>query len=146
LASAYLWLKAGHIIAIIAWMAGMLYLPRLFVYHASVKTKSEVAETFKTMERRLYRVIMLPAMAAAWITGAALVWVLWDSGIRQSGWAWTKFGAIVAMSALHLRLGWHVAQFGADRNRHSSRYYRFANEVPTLLLVLIVVMVVIKPF
>lgn len=146
LANAYLWLKAAHIIAVIAWMAGLFYLPRLFVYHAAAETGSPLANVFKIMERRLYIVIMLPAMIASWLTGAALIWVLWDSGIKNSGWALVKLGAVLAMSVVHLRLGLHMRQFHADRNRQSSRYFRLINEVPTILMILIVLMAVTKPF
>jgi putative membrane protein len=146
LASAYLWLKATHVTAVIAWMAGLFYLPRLFVYHAGVDAGSPLSKVFKTMEYRLYKAIMWPAMVAAWTTGMALVWVLWDSGIAQSRWAWVKLGAVVAMTVLHLRLGWHVRQFQLGVNRQEGRYFRFLNEVPTLLLIAIVIMVVVKPF
>jgi putative membrane protein len=146
LANVYLWLKAAHVIAVVAWMAGLFYLPRLFVYHASGEAGSPLWEAFKTMEYRLYKVIMWPAMTAAWMTGVALVWILWDSGIAQSRWAWVKLTAVVAMTALHLRLGWHVRQFQRESNRQGSRYFRFLNEVPTLLLIAIVIMVVVKPF
>jgi protoporphyrinogen IX oxidase len=146
LASLYLWLKAVHVIAVIAWMAGIFYLPRLFVYHAEAETSGEVGAMFKTMERRLYRIIMTPAMGLAWLSGGLLVWLLWDSGIRTSGWALVKLAAVAGMTGLHLRLGWHLRQFDGGHNRHSSRYFRWLNEVPTLLMILIVVMVVTKPF
>lgn len=146
LANAYLWLKAVHVIAVIAWMAGLFYLPRLFVYHVAAEMGSHLSNVFKTMERRVYVIIMWPAMVAAWLTGAALVWVLWDSGMKQSGWAWIKLGAVLCLSVLQLWLGWHLRQFRADCNRKSSRYFRLINEVPTVLLIVIVVMVVTKPF
>jgi putative membrane protein len=98
------------------------------------------------MERRLYIIIMWPAMIASWSTGAALVWVLWDSGINQSGWALVKLGAVLLLSVLHLRLGQHMRQFQGDRNRQSSRYFRLMNEVPTILVIVIVIMAVAKPF
>ncbi|HEY7747717.1 MAG TPA: protoporphyrinogen oxidase HemJ [Aestuariivirgaceae bacterium] len=144
--SVYLWVKTAHIIAVIAWMAGLFYLPRLFVYHTDTDAGSKQASVFKTMEQRLYRIIMWPAMVATWLTGAGLVWILWKSGIRYEAWAWVKFGAVVLMSALHFRLGRHVSEFGADRSRYSSRYFRLINEAPTVLMILIVVMVVLKPF
>jgi putative membrane protein len=146
LADAYLWLKSAHVISVIAWMAGLFYLPRLFVYHESAEKGSELSDVFKTMERRLYSVIMWPAMAVSWFTGTALAWLLWENGLAQSGWAWVKLGAVLSMSALHVRLGWHLRQFKADQNRQSSRYFRLLNEVPTLLMILIVLMVVAKPF
>jgi putative membrane protein len=145
LANAYLWLKAAHIVAVIAWMAGLFYLPRLFVYHSIEKPGSHSSALFKVMERRLYGIIMWPAMVAAWLTGAALVWLLWDSGITNEGWAWIKFSAVLLLSTLHLRLGWHVGQFQSDQNKRSSRYFRVLNEVPTLLMIIIVIMVVTKP-
>jgi protoporphyrinogen IX oxidase len=147
LASVYLWLKAVHVIAVIAWMAGIFYLPRLFVYHVEAGVRGDVAAVFKIMERRLYRIIMAPAMGLAWLSGGLLVWLLWDSGITTTSvWAWVKLAAVVMMSLLHLRLGWHLRQFDGDRNRYSSRYFRWLNEAPTLLMIVIVVMVVTKPF
>jgi protoporphyrinogen IX oxidase len=146
LANIYLWLKALHLVAVIAWMAGLFYLPRLFVYHAERGRGPESAATFKVMERRLYRIIMWPAMVLAWASGAGLVAVLLGSGLAESAWAWIKLVSVIAMTGLHLRLGWHLKQFEADLNRHSGRYFRLINEVPTLLLIVIVAMVVIKPF
>jgi putative membrane protein len=146
LANAYLWLKTVHLIAVIAWMAGLFYLPRLFVYHAESKGTAEPGITFKVMERRLFSIIMWPAMVLAWGSGAGLAAILLNSGIVQSAWAWVKLASVIALTSLHLRLGWHLKQFEADRNRHSGRYFRLINEVPTLLLILIVVMVVTKPF
>ena len=146
LASAYLWLKAAHVIAAVAWMAGMFYLPRLFVYHAGMIENDESASVFKTMERRLYGIIMQPAMLATWLSGAALAWLIVRGGSGMALWAWAKLGAVLAMTALHLRLGWHLRAFQEDRNRHGSGYFRILNEVPTVLLVVIVVMVVVKPF
>ena len=146
LANIYLWLKALHLVAVIAWMAGLFYLPRLFVYHAESGRGPEPSATFKVMERSLYRIIMWPAMVLAWASGAGLVAVLLGSGLAESAWAWIKLVSVIAMTGLHLRLGWHLKQFEADLNRHSGRYFRLINEVPTLLLIVIVAMVVIKPF
>jgi protoporphyrinogen IX oxidase len=146
LANAFLWLKAIHLVAVIAWMAGLFYLPRLFVYHAESRGGLEPARTFKVMERRLYTMIMWPAMVLAWASGAGLVIVLIRSGIAQSVWAWIKLVAVIAMTGLHLRLGWHLKQFEAGLSRHSGRYFRLINEAPTLLLIVIVAMVVTKPF
>lgn len=146
MANVYLWLKALHLIAVIAWIAGLFYLPRLFVYHAESRGGPEPGATFKVMERRLYTVIMWPAMVVAWASGAGLVAILLPSGLAQSGWAWVKLVAIIGMTGLHLRLGWHLKQFEAGLNRHSGRYFRLINEVPTLLLIVIVVMVVTKLF
>jgi putative membrane protein len=144
--NAYLWLKVLHLIAVIAWMAGLFYMPRLFVYHAESRAGLEPAATFKVMERRLYTIIMWPAMVVAWASGAGLVAILLPTGLAQSGWAWVKLVSVIAMTGLHLRLGWHLSQFEAGRNRHSGRYFRLINEVPTLLLIVIVAMVVTKPF
>jgi protoporphyrinogen IX oxidase len=144
-ASAYLWLKAVHVIAVIAWMAGLFYLPRLFVYHAGLAEKYEPG-VFKTMESRLYRIIMWPAMIVTWLSGAILAWMIFRGGSGMAPWAWVKLGAVLAMTALHLRLGWHLSAFQRDINRHGSRYFRILNEVPTMLLVVIVIMVIVKPF
>ena len=139
----YLWIKAFHIVAVIAWMAGMLYLPRLFVYHAGVAPGSEQAEIFKVMERRLLKAIINPAMAATWLLGLTLVW-LGDWHIAR--WMWAKFILVIAMSALHGLFVRYWRDFAADRNQRSQKFYRVINEVVTALLVLIVILVVVKPF
>lgn len=139
------WVRALHIIAVIAWMAGLLYLPRLFVYHASVEKGSVQAETFKVMERRLYRAIMTPAMIASWIFG---LWLAFGFGLVDfsRGWMWLKAGLVIAMSGYHLYLGRLRRDFAADSNVKSSRFFRAINEVPTLLMIAIVIAVVVKPF
>ncbi len=142
----YLWLKAFHIIAVIAWMAGMLYLPRLFVYHAGVTAGSEQSETFKVMERRLLKAIINPAMVATWLLGLTLVWLMGWETFKQSGWLHAKLVLVIAMSALHGQFVRYWRDFVADRNRHSQKFYRVINEVVTVLLILIVVLVVVKPF
>jgi putative membrane protein len=139
----YLWLKALHVVAVIAWMAGMLYLPRLFVYHCEAEPGSKQSETFKVMERRLLRVIVNPAMTVTWIVG---LWLMWSGGFLGSGWMHAKLLLVVAMSAMHGFLSRWVRAFAADRNRHSQRFYRIFNEVPTILMVGIVVLVIVKPF
>ena len=139
----YLWLKALHIIAVVAWMAGMLYLPRLFVYHAAAKPGSELAETFKTMEFRLLNFIMTPAMIVAWIVGIVL---LLQGQWLGAGWFHAKFAAVLAMTALHGLFSHWVNEFHFDRNRHSQKFYRIVNEIPTGLLIIIVVLVAVKPF
>jgi protoporphyrinogen IX oxidase len=139
----YLWLKALHIIAVISWMAGMLYLPRLFVYHAVATPGSEQSETFKIMERRLYRFIMTPAMIVTWLAGIVLVF---EGGWFTAGWFHVKLVLVIAMTVLHGLLGYWAADFASDRNRHSQKFYRIANEIPTLLLILIVVLATVKPF
>jgi putative membrane protein len=139
----YLYLKAFHIIAVIAWMAGMLYLPRLFVYHCSAETGSQQSETFKVMERRLLRLIINPAMIAAWALGLVLVW---QGGWYLSGWFHAKFALVLALSALHGFYARWMKDFAADRNRHSAKFYRAVNEIPTVLLIAIVILAVVKPF
>ena len=140
---ALLWLKALHIVAVISWMAGLLYLPRLFVYHADTQMNSEQSETFKVMEYRLFRYIMTPAMLVTWVTGPAL---LWQMGSHRDGWALAKVVLVIALSGMHGAMnGWRKA-FAEDRNQRSTKFFRYMNEVPTLLMVLIVVLVVVKPF
>jgi putative membrane protein len=142
-AGLYLWLKALHIIAIIAWMAGMLYLPRLFVYHCEAAVGSVQSETFKVMERRLLRAIINPAMIASWVLG---LWLAWSGNFLSAPWLHGKLVLVLAMSAVHGMLARWTKDFGADRNRHSQRFFRIMNEVPTLLMIGIVILVVIKPF
>ena len=141
----YLLLRALHVISIIAWMAGLLYLPRLFVYHAGVEKGSARSETFKIMERRLLRGIMNPAMIASWILGLALLAV--PGAVDWSdGWIHVKLTGVMALSGLHGALsGWRRA-FEADNNSRSERFFRIVNEVPTVLMIVIVVMVVMRPF
>jgi putative membrane protein len=139
------YIKAFHVIAIIAWMAGLLYLPRLFVYHAQSKTGSEQSETFKVMERRLLRYITTPAMLASWLLGLALAF----SGVidwSKDGWFHAKLFLVLLLSAYHGLLAKWTKDFALDRNTHSARFYRIANEVPTLLMILIVILVVVRPF
>ena len=147
-ANIYTWVKALHIIAVIAWMAGMLYLPRLFVYHCAAAKGSVQSETFKTMERRLLRAIINPAMIATWVLGLLLAWLGPDShyGWFASGWLQAKIVLVLALSALHGLLARWMKDFAADRNRHTPKFYRIINEVPTILVILIVFLVVLKPF
>ena len=141
----YLWIKALHVISVIAWMAGMLYLPRLFVYHVDAKPGSTQSETFKVMERRLLRAIINPAMIATWVFGLLLLAI--DSpAIWASGWIWVKLAAVLAMSALHGFLARWRKDFAGDGNRRSARFYRVMNEVPTLFMIAIVILAVVKPF
>ncbi|MET0193524.1 MAG: protoporphyrinogen oxidase HemJ [Hyphomicrobiaceae bacterium] len=138
-----LWLKALHIVAVISWMAGLLYLPRLFVYHCEAEPGSKQSETFKVMEQRLFRLIMNPAMLVVWVTGPLLAWQM---GVMHDRWLAAKFVFVILMSGFHHALGrWRTA-FAEDRNPHPAKYFRIANEVPTLLMVAIVVLVVVKPF
>jgi putative membrane protein len=139
------YIKAFHVIAVIAWMAGMLYLPRLFVYHAQSKIGSEQSETFKVMERRLLRVITNPAMVASWVLGLILAF----SGLidwSADGWFHWKLVLVLLLSAYHGLLARWMKAFAQDRNHHSARFYRIANEVPTLLMVGIVILVIVRPF
>ena len=143
----YLWIKALHVIADIAWMAGMLYLPRLFIYHVDAIAGSVQSETFKTMERRLLRFIMTPAMVVSWITGFALVYILFgDGGIKGAGWLHGKLLLVLLMSGAHGFFAGAVKRFAQDANRRSARFYRFMNEAPTVLMIGIVVLVIVKPF
>jgi protoporphyrinogen IX oxidase len=144
----YAWIKAFHIIAVIAWMAGMLYLPRLFVYHCAAEKGSRQSETFKLMERRLLRGIINPAMIAAVALGLWLAWLGPDSryGWFASGWLWAKIALVLALSGLHGLLARWTRDFAADRNQHSEKFYRIINEVPTILMIGIVLLVVLKPF
>ena len=144
----YEWIKAFHIIAVIAWMAGMLYLPRLFVYHCAAEKDSVQSETFKVMERRLLRGIINPAMIAAIALGLWLAWLGPDSryGWFASWWLWAKIALVLGLSAVHGLFARWVKAFAADSNRHSQRFYRFINEVPTVLMIAIVILVVLKPF
>ena len=144
----YQWVKAFHIIAVIAWMAGMLYLPRLFVYHCTAEKGSIQSETFKVMERRLLRAIINPAMIATWLLGLWLAWHGPDSryGWFASGWLGTKLMLVVALTVLHGFFARWVRDFAADNNRYSQRFYRIINEVPTVLMIAIVILAVVKPF
>ena len=141
----YPWIKALHLIAVIAWMAGLLYLPRLFVYHARAAAGSELSATLKAMERRLLRAIMNPAMIATFVLGAWLLWEL-SPGVWAEGWLWVKLGGVTVLTTLHhLNAAW-MKEFARDLNRRPARFYRFANEAPTLAMIVIVLMVVVKPF
>ncbi len=140
----YLWLKALHVLAIISWMAGLLYLPRLMVYHCQAAPGSPQSETFKVMERRLLKAIMTPAMIVAWVLG---LWLAFGYvGFRGQGWLHAKLVLVLAMSAMHGWMAVWVKDFAADRNTRSERFYRIANEGPTLLMIGIVILVIVKPF
>ena len=139
----YLWLKAFHVIAVIAWMAGMLYLPRLFVYHCDAPVGSAQSETFKVMERRLLKAIINPAMIAAWVLGLVIAW---QGGWFVSGWLHAKLALVIALSAVHGIYVRRLKEFAADRNTRPTRYYRILNEVPTVLMIGVVILVIVKPF
>jgi putative membrane protein len=139
----YDWIKAFHVIAVISWMAGMLYLPRLFVYHSETPKGSIQSDTFKLMERRLLKAIMTPAMILTWILGLILIW---QGGWITSGWLHAKILLVIALSGLHGFLSKTVREFAADRNVRPAKFYRLINEVPTVLMILIVILVIVKPF
>ncbi|WP_026791469.1 protoporphyrinogen oxidase HemJ [Pleomorphomonas oryzae] len=140
----YDWIKIGHLFSVIAWMAGIFYLPRLFVYHADAEQGSVQSETFKVMERRLFKGIMRPAMYGTWIFG---LWLGVKGGwFSASSWLWLKLLLVLGLTVYHYQLdAWRKA-FERDVNRHSSRFFRMMNELPTLLLFAILVLVVLKPF
>ncbi len=137
------WILAFHIIAVITWMAGMLYLPRLFVYHTQTKPGSESSERFKVMERKLLRGIVNPSMVAVWILGPVLAWL---TGAYLDLWLQIKFVLVILLSGIHGFLVRCWRDFAADRNTRSERFYRILNEIPAVLMVLIVILVVVKPF
>jgi protoporphyrinogen IX oxidase len=139
----YEWAKALHVIAVIAWMAGMLYLPRLFVYHCEAEIGSKQSETFKVMERRLLRAIINPAMIATWLFGLGLAFA---GGWFAFHWLQAKLLLVLVLSGLHGLLARWVRDFATDRNRHSQKFYRIINEIPAVLMIAIVILVVVKPF
>ncbi|WP_153771632.1 protoporphyrinogen oxidase HemJ [Labrenzia sp. CE80] len=139
----YEWVKSIHVISIIAWMAGMLYLPRLFVYHVDAEVGSDKSETFKVMERRLLKAIINPAMISAWIFG---LWAAYEIGAFSQGWFHAKLTLVLLMSAAHGYLSGCVKRFARDENKKSAKFYRILNEVPTVLMIFIVILVIGKPF
>ena len=138
----YEWLRALHIISIIAWMAGMLYLPRLFVYHVDAKKGSDLSETLKIMERRLLKIIMNPAMVLAWVFGCAMLYA--NTALLSEGWMHIKLTCIVLMTGLHHVFMKWVKVFAADENTRDAKFYRIINEVPTVLMIVIVIMAVVQ--
>lgn len=139
----YGWLKVLHVVAVISWMVGLFYLPRLFVYHADAETGGEPAATFVIMEQRLVKVIMTPAMMVSWAVG---LWLAW-SGFGFSGlWLWVKIAAVVGLTVFHVFLSRAARRFAAGENTMTSRQWRMANEIPTVLMIIVVIMVIIKPF
>lgn len=139
----YEWIKALHILAVISWMAALLYLPRLLVYHCAAEAGSAQSETFKVMERRLLRAIATPAMAVTWFAGLALAY---EGEWFSAGWFHAKLALVILLSAFHDLLARWVRAFAADANTKPQRFFRIANEVPTLLMIGIVILVVLKPF
>lgn len=140
---AYLWVKAVHVIAIISWMAGMLYLPRLFIYHCDAEAGSVQSETFKVMERRLLTIIINPAMVISWVLG---LWLAWQGGFLMSGWFHAKLALALALSGVHGYFSASVRAFAEDRNTKPTRHWRIVNEIPTILMIGIVILVIVKPF
>lgn len=141
----YHWYKAFHIIAVIAWLAGMLYLPRLFVYHAATNNSAETSETFKIMEKKLLKYIMNPAMVASYIFGILII-TQSVSYYMSSGWLHAKLTLVLILSATHGYFAKLVKDFAQDNNQHTEKFYRIINEVPTILMIAIVILVVVKPF
>ena len=141
--AAYPWIKALHVVAVISWMAGMLYLPRLFVYHADAEKGSVQSETFKVMERRLLRGIINPAMIVTWAAG---LWLGWTGFAFEAGWLQAKIALVLLLSGVHGYLSASVRRFAEDRNEKPARHWRIVNEVPTLLMIAIVILVIVKPF
>lgn len=139
----YLWIKSIHVIAIIAWMAALLYLPRLFVYHADAAVGSPSSETFKVMERRLLKYIMTPAMIATWLLG---LWLAYEAQFFKAGWLHAKLVLVLVLSGFHGALSKWTREFAQDRNKRPAKFYRYMNEVPTLLMIAIVILVIVKPF
>jgi len=143
--SLYLWIKAFHIIAVISWMAGLLYLPRLFVYHSAVDAYSDQSETFKTMERRLLRVIMNPAMVISLVLGLILIANSYPE-ITFDGWFHIKMLGVIGLIVVHMKLAKIRKNFELNINKHSHKYFRYLNEIPTVLMVIVVIMVIVRPF
>lgn len=140
----YDWFKALHIIAVISWMAGLLYLPRLFVYHADADKGSELSETLKIMERKLLRFIMNPAMIATYVFGLCMIYG--NTALMQGGWMHAKLTFVILLTGFHHMLSASRKKFVKDANTRSAKFYRQINEVPTVLMILIVIMVIVKPF
>jgi protoporphyrinogen IX oxidase len=138
-----LWVKAFHVMSVIAWMAALLYLPRLLVYHADAAIGSDKSETFKVMERRLLRGIATPAMIATWVFG---LWLAWLMGVFGDSWLHAKLLFVLALSAYHGMLARFVRAFAQDKNTRPARFFRMINEIPALFMVAIVILVVVKPF
>lgn len=139
----YLWVKAFHVIAVIAWMAGLLYLPRLFVYHCQAQNGSNQSETFKVMERRLLRAIMNPAMIITWVLG---IWMYVSMEMWTDGWAHAKMTFVVLLTISHMMMARWRRDFENDSNTRPESFFRIANEVPTVLMIGIVIFVIVKPF
>jgi putative membrane protein len=142
--SLYLWIKALHVISVIAWMAGQLYLPRLFVYHATAALGSSASEAFKVMEAKLMRIIMKPAAVASWFFGLTMIAL--NPVLLQSAWLWVKLLFVVGLTIMHILMNGWRRDFAADANHRTQRFFRIANELPTLALIVVVIMVIVRPF
>lgn len=141
----YNWFKALHIIAVMSWMAGMLYLPRLFVYHVDAKKGSDLSETLKTMERRLLRYIINPAMIVTWVLGLLMLWANWDF-IMSGAWMHAKLTLVILLSAVHGMFSKWRKSFERDENVKSAKFFRIWNEAPTVIMILVVILAVVEPF
>lgn len=140
----YAWIQAFHLVVVISWLAGMLYLPRLYVYHSTADKGSELSETLKIMERKLLRVIINPAMILVWVSGLTMIYL--NPSLMQSGkWLHLKLTAVILLQGFHALLSRWRKTFLKDENRHTAKFYRWMNEVPTLLMVIIIIMVIVKP-
>ena len=139
----YEWVKVAHIISVISWMAGLLYLPRLFIYHLEFEIGSSASETFKNMERRLLKFIMTPAMMASWGFG---IWLMIITEAWSEGWFMAKFFLVFVLTFFHVFTSIWVKEFASDVRKRPARFYRFANEIPTVLMIFIVILVVVRPF
>ncbi len=144
MASLYLWIKALHVIAVISWMAGQLYLPRLFVYHAAAPLGSSASETFKVMEAKLMRIIMTPAAIASWLFGLTMIAL--NPVLLNSGWLMVKLLFVAGLTLMHVVMNGWRRDFAADSNHRSQRFFRIANELPTLAMMIVVIMVIVRPF
>lgn len=140
----YLWVKAIHVISVISWMAGLLYLPRLFVYHSEAEKGSDLSETFKIMEKKLIRIIMNPAMILAWICGGLMLYA--NTTLFEQPWMHIKLAAIVLMTVMHHVYSMARKKFEKDENKRPQKFYRAINEIPAVLMIVIVIMVLVKPF
>ncbi len=140
---AYLWIKAVHVVAVMSWMAGLLYLPRLFIYHCDAPKGSVQSETFKVMERRLMQIIMTPAMIISWLLG---LWLGASGGHFAAPWFWAKLVFVAILTGVHLYFAAAIRAFAVDRNENAARHWRIVNEAPTLLMIAIVILVIVKPF
>lgn len=146
LSDLYPWTKAFHVISVISWMAGLFYLPRLFVYHSMDDTKSDLSARFKVMERKLYKYIMMPAMISSWVFGLMVVLTPGIIDLESDIWFYIKLISVILMTLFHFKLGLFVTSFENDKSIKPERYFRLINEIPTILMVIIVIMAILRPF